>query len=62
MSNFEKIIIGFFDIIVLSVLMYGMVNGNNWNSFGTRILSVSSLMMNLLLVEYLIAVINKKER
>lgn len=62
MSKFEKIIIGFFDIIILSVLMYGLVNGNNWNSFDMRIVSVSSLMMNLLLVEYLIAVINKKER
>lgn len=54
MSKFEKIIITFFDVIIIGVMAYGVVNGNNWGAMDMRIVTVTSLVLNLVLIEYML--------
>ena len=60
MSRFEKGIIIVFNLIILVSFISGVASGNNWNSTGMRVLSVASLSMNLLVVEYMLVVIRNK--
>lgn len=60
MSNFEKIIITLFDVIIICVMAYGVVNGNNWGAMDMRIVTVTSLVVNLVLVEYMLYVVSGK--
>lgn len=54
MSKFEKIIITLFDVIIIGVMAYGVVNGNNWGAMDMRIVTVTSLVLNLVLIEYML--------
>lgn len=60
MNRFEKGIIIVSNLIILISFISGVVSGNNWNSTGMRVLSVASLSMNLLVVEYMLVVIRNK--
>lgn len=60
MNRFEKIIIIVSNLIVLASFFSGVVSGNNWNSTGMRVLSVASLSMNLIILEYMLVVIRNK--
>lgn len=60
MSRFEKGIIIVSNLIILVSFISGVVSGNNWNSTGMRVLSVASLSMNLIILEYMLVVIRNK--
>ncbi len=60
MSNFEKIILTLFDILIVGVLGYSVINGNNCSVAEVRMIMAVSLMFNLLLVEYMLIKISKK--
>lgn len=60
MSRFEKIIIIVSNLIVLASFFSGIVTGNNLNVTEMKLLSVASLSMNLLVVEYMLVVIRNK--
>lgn len=60
MNRFEKGIIILSNLIILVSFISGVISGNNWNSTGMRVLSVASLSMNLLVVEYMLVVIRNK--
>lgn len=60
MSRFEKGIIIVSNLIILISFISGVVSGNNWNSTRMRVLSVASLSMNLIILEYMLVVIRNK--
>lgn len=60
MNRFEKIIIIVSNLIVLVSFFSGIVTGNNLNVTEMKLLSVASLSMNLLVVEYMLVVIRNK--
>lgn len=60
MNRFEKGIIIVSNLIILVSFISGVISGNNWNSTGMRVLSIASLSMNLLVVEYMLVVIRNK--
>lgn len=60
MNRFEKGIIIVSNLIILISFISGIVTGNNWNSTGMRVISIASLIMNLLVVEYMLVVIRNK--
>lgn len=60
MNRFEKIIIIVSNLIVLGSFFSGIVTGNNLNVTEMKLLSVASLSMNLLVVEYMLVVIRNK--
>lgn len=60
MNRFEKGIIIVSNLIILISFISGVVSGNNWNSTGMRALSVTSLSMNLIILEYMLVVIRNK--
>lgn len=60
MNRFEKGIIIVSNLIILISFISGVVSGNNWNSIGMRVLSVASLSMNLIILEYMLVVIRNK--
>ena len=60
MSRFEKGIIIVSNLIVLASFFSGIVTGNNLNVTEMKLLSVASLSMNLLVVEYMLVVIRNK--
>lgn len=60
MNRFEKIIIIVSNLIVLASFISGVVSGNNLNVTEMKLLSVASLSMNLLVVEYMLVVIRNK--
>lgn len=60
MNNFEKIIIAASNLIILISFVSGIASGNNWNSVEMRILSVASLCLNLVVIEYILISISKK--
>lgn len=60
MNRFEKIIIIVSNLIVLTSFFSGIVTGNNLNVTEMKLLSVASLSMNLLVVEYMLVVIRNK--
>lgn len=60
MNRFEKIIIIVSNLIVLASFFLGIVTGNNLNVTEMKLLSVASLSMNLLVVEYMLVVIRNK--
>lgn len=59
-NRFEKGIIIVSNLIILISFISGVVSGNNWNSTGMRVLSVASLSMNLIILEYMLVVIRNK--
>lgn len=60
MNRFEKIIIIVSNLIVLASFFSGIATGNNLNVTEMKLLSVASLSMNLLVVEYMLVVIRNK--
>lgn len=60
MNRFEKGIIIVSNLIILISFVSGVVSGNNWNYTGMRVLSVASLSMNLIILEYMLVVIRNK--
>lgn len=60
MNRFEKIIIIVSNLIVLASFFSEIVTGNNLNVTEMKLLSVASLSMNLLVVEYMLVVIRNK--
>lgn len=60
MNRFEKIIIIVSNLIVLASFFSGIVTGNNLNVTEMRVLSVASLSMNLIILEYMLVVIRNK--
>ena len=60
MNRFEKGIIVVSNLIILVSFISGVISGNNWNSTGMRVLSIASLSMNLLVLEYMLVVIRNK--
>lgn len=60
MSNFEKIILTLFNVFVVGVLGYSVVNGNNCNITEVKTVMAISLMFNLLLIEYMLIKVSKK--
>lgn len=60
MNRFEKIIIIVSNLIVLASFFLGIITGNNLNVTEMKLLSVASLSMNLLVVEYMLVVIRNK--
>lgn len=60
MSNFEKIISFIFDILIIGVLGYGIINGNNCNVTEIKMVMSISLVLNLVLVEYMLYVVSRK--
>lgn len=60
MNRFEKGIIIVSNLIILISFISGVASGNNWNSTGMKILSVTSLSMNLIILEYMLIIIRNK--
>lgn len=60
MSKFEKIILTLFNILIVGVLGYSVINGNNYNITEVKTVMTISLMFNLLLVEYMLIRVSKK--
>ena len=60
MSNFEKIILTLFNVLIVGVLGYSVINGNNCNVAEIKAVMAISLMFNLLLIEYMLIRISKK--
>lgn len=60
MNRFEKGIIIVSNLIILISFFSGIVTGNNLNVTEMKLLSVASLSMNLLVVEYMLVVIRNK--
>lgn len=60
MNRFEKGIIIVSNLIILISFFSGIVTGNNLNITEMKLLSVASLSMNLLVVEYMLVVIRNK--
>lgn len=60
MNNFEKIILTLFNVLIVGVLGYSVVNGNNRSVAEIKAVMAISLMFNLLLIEYMLIKINKK--
>lgn len=60
MNRFEKGIIIVSNLIILVSFISGVVSGNNWNSTEMKLLSVASLSMNLIILEYMLVVIRNK--
>lgn len=60
MSKFEKIISFIFDILIIGVLGYGIINGNNCNVTEIKMVMSISLMINLVLIEYMLYIVGKK--
>lgn len=60
MSNFEKVISFIFDILIIGVLGYGIINGNNCNVTEIKMVMSISLVLNLVLVEYMLYVVSRK--
>lgn len=61
MNRFEKGFITLSNLVILITFASGILSGNNWNSTGMRVLSVASLSMNLVVLEYMLINIRKKE-
>ena len=60
MSNFEKIILTLFNILIVGVLGYSVINGNSCNVEEIKTVMAISLMFNLLLIEYMLIKVSKK--
>ena len=60
MNRFEKGFITLSNLVILITFASGILSGNNWNSTGMRVLSVASLSMNLVVLEYMLINIRKK--
>ncbi len=60
MSNFEKIISFIFDILIIGVLGYGVVNGNNMDVVEIKMVMSISLVINLVLIEYMLYISKKR--
>ena len=60
MNRFEKIIIIVSNLIVLASFFSGIDTGNNLNITEMKLLSVASLSMNLIILEYMLVVIRNK--
>lgn len=60
MSNFEKIILTLFNVLIVGVLGYSVINSNNCSVTETKAVMAISLMFNLLLIEYMLIRISKK--
>lgn len=60
MSNFEKIILTLFNVLIVGVLGYSVINGNNCNITEVKTVMAISLMFNLLLIEYMLIKVSKK--
>lgn len=60
MSNFEKIISFIFDILIIGVLGYGVVNGNNMDVVEIKMVMSISLVINLVLIEYMLCISKKR--
>lgn len=60
MSKFEKIILTLFNVLIVGVLGYSVINGNNYNAAEIKTVMAISLMFNLLLIEYMLIKVSKK--
>lgn len=60
MSNFEKVISFIFDILIVGVLGYGVVNGNNMDVVEIKMVMSISLIINLVLIEYMLYISKKR--
>lgn len=60
MSNFEKVISFIFDILIVGVLGYGVVNGNNMDVVEIKMVMSISLVINLVLIEYMLYISKKR--
>lgn len=60
MSKFEKVISFIFDILIIGVLGYGIVYGNNFNVAEIKMVMAISLMINLALIEYMLYSVSRK--
>lgn len=60
MSNFEKVISFIFDILIIGVLGYGVVNGNNMDVVEIKMVMSISLIINLVLIEYMLYISKKR--
>lgn len=60
MSKFEKIILTLFNVLIVGVLGYSVINGNNYNVAEVKTVMAISLMFNLLLIEYMLIKVSKK--
>lgn len=60
MSKFEKIILTLFNVLIVGVLGYGVIDGNNCNVAEVKTVMAISLMFNLLLIEYMLIRVSKK--
>ena len=60
MSKFEKIILTLFNVLIVGVLGYSVINGNNYNVEEIKTVMSISLMFNLLLIEYMLIKVGKK--
>ena len=60
MSNFEKIILTLFNVLIVGVLGYSVINSNNYSVVEIKTVMAISLMFNLLLIEYMLIRISKK--
>ena len=60
MNRFEKGIIIVSNLIILISFFSGIVTGNNLNVTEMKLLSVASLSMNLIILEYMLVVIRNK--
>ena len=60
MSNFEKIILTLFNVLIVGVLGYSVINSNNCSVVEIKTVMAISLMFNLLLIEYMLIRISKK--
>lgn len=60
MSNFEKIISFIFDVLIIGVLGYGVVNGNNMDVVEIKMVMSISLVINLVLIEYMLYISKKR--
>lgn len=60
MSKFEKIISFIFDVLIIGVLGYGVVNGNNMDVVEIKMVMSISLVINLVLIEYMLYISKKR--
>lgn len=54
MSNFEKIILFVFDVLVIAVLGYGVIYGNSLDITDIKAVMSISLVLNLVLIEFML--------
>lgn len=54
MSNFEKIILTLFDVLIIGVLGYSVIYGNSLDVTDIKAVMAISLVLNLVLIEFML--------